>query len=181
MINIQGGIIPKGYSDLNYTAKSDSNIMTLEEPWVLVTDLDIEDPKDLIPAMEFAKMNKKALVVFAASVGENCKKQVLFNLHKDIVKCVCIELRSIGDLHLDSLEDLSVLFDSTRVQSHNRDILRDSGRVAGVLGRCKEMKVDVLSTEFLTSEYKSPEHRLRLNQQVETLMSNTFHWPKTFL
>jgi chaperonin GroEL (HSP60 family) len=171
LINIQGGVIPKGYSDINYTSKSSSQIMKMENPLILVSDLLINDPKDLTEAMTFARISKRPLLIFTSSLDEKCTKQIMLNLHKNIVQCVCVEMQATGDFHLETLEDLAVLFNAQIIKFHNKELLRDSSQIHKVFGKCKEIKLDILDSEFLTSEYKSEEHLKRIDNQIQNLLS----------
>ena len=172
LINIQGGIIPKGYSDLNYTAKTDSQIIKLENPLILVTDLEINNPKDINEAMTYARVSNRPLLIFASALDDKCTKQIFLNLHKKIVQCICVEMKSVGDSHLEQLQDLAILFDAEMIQFHNKSLLNESDKIARIFGKCKEIKLDILDSEFLTSEYKSKDHIQKIESQIQNLLGS---------
>jgi chaperonin GroEL (HSP60 family) len=170
LINIEGGIIPKGFSDMNYVAKSGKEKISFENPLILVANFTIEKPSQISYILEFAIEVKRPLVLFAESISDNCHKQLLFNVNRGILDCVGIDMSLFNDRALDYLEDCAVLFGAVLLDLGNRELLRDKVKVVDLFGTCKKMEIDVLACEFLTSEWKSKEHLQRIEQHVQKLI-----------
>ena len=174
LFHLEGGILPKGFSDLNYVAKSGKDKLHFENPLILVGDISVQNPKDFTQVLEYAAKLKRPIVLFVNSASENCHKQILFTMQKEVVQCVLIEFEGLNDAALDYLQDLSVLFDAPLIDYKLNELLGNAKEVPGLLGSCKKMDIEVLQLDFMTSEFKTTEHKQRIADHTQTLIGKIF-------
>ena len=168
VVILEGGIIAKGCSELQFM-QQDINSSKLENPLVLITDVELDDLKSIVNILSYAEKVKRSLVIICPTMSEDCMRQILFNVQKQIVKCAVLEMKSPGDWYLNHLTDLAILFDAQKVSLDNKALLSDSKLISTVFGEAKSFDIGLLDTSFQTKENKSAAHRNRIDHQISIL------------
>jgi chaperonin GroEL len=173
LIVLEGGTISKGYSDASYI-KEAKEILEFESPLVLVSQIDINSLNMIVKPLEFAKKANRPLVIVAPTISKDCHNQLLFNVHKNIIQAVCIEMKTIGDWFTNNITDLAVLFNATEINQFNKDLIDDPNSLAEVFGEAKQIHIGLLESTFMTKEEKSEDHMNRIEKHTQYIYGNSF-------
>ena len=180
LVTLEGGVVNKGYSDVQF-AKDGSSFVNFKNPLILISDLDMSELKMIIKPLEYAKKVKRPLIIIAPRVHENCMKQLLFNVHKNTIECICLEMFTPGNWFFKSLLDLSILFDSLKIDLENKHLLLEADQMVNVLGEAKEFTVGILESSFVTKEQKTQEHLQKIKDHTKQVLCKfNMHSPKYY-
>lgn len=83
----------------------------LENVPILITDLEVREPQELIPVLDLAlRAGAKSLLLVATSISEKVLSMLLIPANRERVQVVAVKAPSLADpLHHQQLEDLAIL------------------------------------------------------------------------
>jgi chaperonin GroEL len=164
----------------------------LEDVAVLISDLDANEPQDLLPLLEAAiQAGIKALVLVLESISDRMLSVILEKTNREKVKVVAVKSPAMHeDVHRTSLEDLAVLTGGCPHYRASGDTLinvaiEDLGRARrawadpnhfGIIGgrgdpRKLRQHIAQLRTAFIN--IKDVDERKRLQERIGKLMGGS--------
>ena len=88
---------------------------TFEDSYILISDLDIEDPTDLVPLLNICVQNGiKTLLLISATLSDRAMGLLLLKQNQAIVQTMAVRLPAVTiDERIESLQDIAVLTGGT--------------------------------------------------------------------
>lgn len=144
---INGVQMDKGYYLKTFINNTKRNVVEFENPLILLTDIPIQDPNQLMPMLTHARDTERPIVIIAPEIEEKCLLTLTTNLVSGVVKCVFIEAPEFGDKQFDLLTDISKVV-GCDVMSKERN---DSLMVASSLsyGECASFIANESASVFI--------------------------------
>lgn len=96
-----------------------------EDPHILVSDLEIENPEDLVPLLELAlKHDIKNILLICSGISDRALGMILYKPNLEKVKIAAVKTPEIAlTERIGALEDIAVLTGGQLLSSHAGDIL----------------------------------------------------------
>jgi len=145
----------------------------LENPYILITDLEAKAAQDMVPLLEKVAQTGKPLLVIAKDVtGEALTTLVLNKLKGTLVSCA-VKAPGFGDRRKAMLEDIAVLTGGTVVAEDAGMQIKDT--TLDMLGRAETVKVDHDNTTVVGGKGTTDAIKGRIEQieaQIETTDSD---------
>jgi len=145
----------------------------LENPYILITDLEAKAAQDMVPLLEKVAQTGKPLLVIAKDVtGEALTTLVLNKLKGTLVSCA-VKAPGFGDRRKAMLEDIAVLTGGTVVAEDAGMQIKDT--TLDMLGRAETVKVDHDNTTVVGGKGTADAIKGRIEQieaQIETTDSD---------
>ena len=131
---VDGFQLDRGYISPYFVTNHDKLSVEFDNPKILLANKVISNVGELLPLLEEAHRNSIPLIIVADDVEGDALKALVVNNSKGIVKVCVIRAPEFGDGRVDSMNDLSLLF-NTKVYFSGEEIpnkledLGDCGRV----------------------------------------------------
>ena len=147
--------------------------VSLEDPYILITDRELKNAMDLVPLLEKVAQTGKPLLVIAKDVtGEALTTLVLNKLKGTLTSCA-VKAPGFGDRRKAMLEDIAILTGGTVVAEDAGMQVKDT--TLDMLGRAERVKVDHDNTTIIGGKGKPEAIKGRIEQieaQIETTDSD---------
>ncbi|KAH0576857.1 Chaperonin 60 [Spironucleus salmonicida] len=118
------------YFCLNHQGKS----ITYDHPIIFAVDGVLEQPDQLIQALETASQNDSPLVVIASDVTGQALSLLIANHIKSAVKCVAVRSPGFGNVKSTNIQDISLM-------SQGKPITIKNAQLA-TIGKCQKFTTD---------------------------------------
>lgn len=106
---VEGMQIDRGYLSPYFTNTPGKQIVTLDEPYILLHDKKISNIRDFLPLLEQITQAGKPLLVIAEDVEGEALATLVINSIRGILKVVAIKSPGFGDRRRDMVEDIAIL------------------------------------------------------------------------
>jgi chaperonin GroEL len=93
----EGMRIDAGYLSQYFITDPERMEAVLDDPYILITDLDISSVQQLLPLLERVVQSGRALVVIARSLGEDALAPLVVNKIRGILKSAAVKAPGSGD------------------------------------------------------------------------------------
>ena len=143
------------------------------DPLSLIHDKKISIVKDIIPVLEAAAQDGKALLIIAEDIEGTALGTLVVNRLRGTLQVVAVKAPGFGDRRKAMLEDIAVLTGGT-VISEERGYKLENTRLEH-LGSCEKIKVDKDNTTIVGGGGAAELVKSRVNQiksQIETTTSD---------
>ena len=168
----QGIEFEKGFIS-PYMASPDSQITTLENAYILVTDKKLSNLSELLPILEKIISESKPLLIIAEDVDGEVLSTLIVNNLRGTFKAIAVKAPEFGDKQKEFLEDICLL---TGADFISKDIVFDMKALElDNLGFAKKIKVSKEKTtiiEGLANTEKIEEKRKFLHSIDITELDN---------
>ncbi len=169
----QGLEFDRGYIS-PYMTSPNSNVATLENPYILVTDKKISNIGDLLPLLEEVMKTSRPLLIIAEDVDGEALSTLTLNTIRGSFVSVAVKAPSFGEKQKDFLEDIALLSGATFI---SKELYPDLKAVRlDALGEANIVKVYKDKTDIIggkSENFKIDELKASLKAQLESA-SNTF-------
>ena len=160
---IDGMQIDRGWLSPLFNEGADRIQVTLEQPYVLLTDRDLDHERDLVPVLDKVRAGGRAtILVVARNVRDRALHLLLQNRAQGRLNVIAVKAPSFGVEMREMLEDLAALTGAT-VVSEGLGATWDDVPLEW-LGRCRRAVVNRTTTVILEGEGREPEIRDRQRQ-----------------
>ncbi|MBI2020174.1 molecular chaperone GroEL [Candidatus Daviesbacteria bacterium] len=136
---VDGMQIDRGYLTENFAALYNQNEVTLDNPYILITEQPISNPNDMAAVLDkVVQSGKQNLLVIAEDVIGHALSTLLVNVQKRTVNSLAIRAPAIEFRRTDMLEDIAVFTGGVMIsKASGRSIknieLSDLGRAGRVI------------------------------------------------
>ncbi|KWK38884.1 molecular chaperone GroEL [Burkholderia stagnalis] len=113
---VDGSLIDRGYLSPLFV-DSDSHRVVLEEPRILLCDMNISAIAQLLPVLEAISGTGKPLLVVANEVGDEALATLVVNHLRGTLKSCAIRSPGFGEARADQLADLAALTGATVISA----------------------------------------------------------------
>lgn len=163
---VQGLEFDRGYIS-PYMVSQNSNIATLENAYILVTDKKLTNLADLLPLFEKIMETRKPLLIIAEDVdGEVLSTLALNNIRGSFIS-VAVKCPSFGEKQKEYLEDICLLTGATFISNQLYSNLKDISLEH--LGEATKIKVTKDKTTIVGGAAKTEEIEFKREQLHEML------------
>jgi len=114
---VDGFQLDRGYISPYFVTNHDRLSVEFSNPRILLANKTISNVTEMLPLLEQAHKNSIPLVIIANDVDGDALKALVVNNSKGVVKVCVIRAPEFGDGRVDSMNDLSLLFDTSVVFS----------------------------------------------------------------
>lgn len=171
---VDGMRIEQGYVSKYFVTDPMKQTSELENPYILITDREIENIYALAPILDAVAGERRSFVIVAEGFGTDVVTQLANNHIKGTIRVVCVKAPAFGERRLDILEDMAVLTGGSFVSRKSGVNIEDV--TLGMLGSAS--KVSTTSTDMTiiggNGDKDSIEERIqRITAQCMTLTSAT--------
>ena len=134
---VEGMQFDRGYLSPFFINNQDKQIVTLDDPFVLLVDKKIANIRDLLPVLEQVAKAGRPLLIIAEDVEGEALATLVVNNMRGILKTVAVKAPGFGDRKKAMLEDIAVLTGGTVIaeetgHSLEKVTLHDLGRAGRV-------------------------------------------------
>ena len=143
----EGVRFERGYLSPYFVTSPDTMEVALDQPLILLTDLNFSAARELIPALEHAARAGRPLLIVADDVESEGLATLVVNRLRGTLASVAVRAPESGERRRELLEDIAVL---TGARVFARDLGRSPERVeAADFGRAGRVVVDKGSTTIV--------------------------------
>ncbi len=144
--------------------------VTLENPYILITDQELKNAADLVPLLEKIAQSGKPLLIIAKDVTGEALTTLVLNKLKGTLSSCAVKAPGFGDRRKAMLEDLAILTGGTVVAEDAGMLIKDT--TLDMLGRAERVKVDGSNTTIVGGSGSSDAIKGRI-EQIEAQIENT--------
>ncbi len=110
---VEGMQFDRGYLSSYFINKSDSGIVELDNPFILLVDKKISNIREMLSILESVAKSNKPLLVIAEDVEGEALATLVVNTMRGIVKVAAVKSPGFGDRRKSMLQDIAVLTNGT--------------------------------------------------------------------
>ena len=184
---VEGMKFDRGYLSPHFVTETDTMEAVLDDPYILLYEQKLSSTRALIPLLESAHDQKKALLIVAEDVEAEVLSTLVVNKLKGIVKVCAVKAPGYGDRRKAMLDDLAVLTggkvitkdlgmelekitfqdlgraERVRVDKDNTVVQKGRGQKKDIEARCAQIKREVEETDSDYDREKLQERLARLS------------------
>ena len=136
---VEGMQFDRGYLSPYFINEPEKQLVSLEDPLVLLHDKKISNIRDLLPVLEAAAKAGKPLLIVAEDVEGEALATLVVNAMRGVLKVAAVKAPGFGDRRKAMLEDIAVLTGAT-VISEETGLQLEKATLAE-LGSAKRVEV----------------------------------------
>jgi len=167
-------------------------IAKIEDPAVLISNLDVENPDDLIPVLVFAQdAGFKSMLLVVRSLSEKAMSLLLAKPNREKIHVVAVKTPGVGlDTQLAAVEDLAILTGGKPLLEQTGDLLKsfkpeyfgkarkawadkDHFGISGGKGDKRELRKHIQGLRANLAREEDSINRTRLQERIGRLMGGS--------
>ncbi len=106
---VEGMQFDRGYLSPYFINKTESGIIELDNPFILLVDKKISNIREILPILESVSKSNKPLLIIAEDVEGEALATLVVNTMRGIVKVAAVKAPGFGDRRKAMLHDIAVL------------------------------------------------------------------------
>ncbi|BBA84562.1 60 kDa chaperonin [endosymbiont of Euscepes postfasciatus] len=110
---VEGMQFDRGYLSPYFVNKPETNLVELDNPYVLLVDKKISNIRELLPILENIAKSNKPLLIIAEDIEGEALATLVVNTMRGIVRAVAVKAPGFGDRRKAMLEDIAILTNGT--------------------------------------------------------------------
>jgi chaperonin GroEL len=159
---VEGMEFDRGYVSPYLVTNTESMLVELDEPYILLYEKKISAINDFIPLLEKVVKTGKPLLIIAEDIEGEALATIVVNKLKGTLNVAAVKAPGFGDRRKAMLEDIAILTAGTFI-SEDLGIKLDSVDL-GMLGRAKKVKISKESTTIVEGYGSKEAVQARVNQ-----------------
>ena len=176
---VNGMQFERGYESPHFATDPIKGICELEKPYILLTDRKIQLMKEIIPILEIANKNNRAILIIATDYDNEVIQNLKINKLRGILQVCAVKAPSYGDYRAKLLEDLAIITGGQVVTYESGLDLQKCDEK--VLGSCEKVTVTRDNTTIVNGNGNKDVIKARCEQIKEELKNLPDAMDKTFL
>lgn len=144
---IEGYNFNTGYLSPYFVNKFDKSEVVLENPYILVTDKKIRGTDEIIPVMEAAHRENRALAVICDEIEAQALSVVIVNKLRFNLPLVVIKAPAYGERRYEMLRDIATVTGAKYISDTTSDLLNTV--TTSQLGKCSKIIVSKTETTIV--------------------------------
>lgn len=145
---VEGMQFDNGYLSPYFVTDTEKMIAELDEPYILLCEHKISTVQDLLPTLEFANRQGKAVVIIAEDVDSEALAALVINKMRGTLKVAAVKAPGYGESRKNNLGDIAVLTGST-VIADDMGMKLSEADPSMILGSAKSVKITKDSTTIV--------------------------------
>jgi chaperonin GroEL len=167
---VEGMQFDRGYLSPYFINNQQSQIVDLEEPYILIHDKKISNIRDLLPALEAVAKAGKALMIIAEDVEGEALATLVVNNMRGIVKVAAVKAPGFGDRRKAMLQDIAILTGATVISEEVGLTLEKA--TLNELGTAKRIQINKEETTIIDGAGTEDDIKARC-EQIRTQVEDT--------
>ena len=159
---VEGMQFDRGYLSPYFINNQQSQIVDLDEPYILLHDKKITNIRDLLPALEAVAKAGRPLLIIAEDVEGEALATLVVNNMRGIVKVAAVKAPGFGDRRKAMLQDLAILTGAT-VISEEVGLSLDKATL-NELGTAKKVQITKEETTVIDGAGSEDDIKARVAQ-----------------
>jgi chaperonin GroEL len=170
---VEGMQFDRGYISPYFVTDAEKMQVSLEEPYILLSEKKISSMKDMLPLLEQVAKSGKPLLIVAEDVDGEALATLIVNKLRGTLHVAAVKAPGFGDRRKAMLQDIAVLCGG---QVISEDIgVKLENVTLNDLGRCKNAKIDKDNTTIVDGAGSRADLEARMRQiraQIEETTSD---------
>ena len=167
---VEGMQFDKGYLSPYMVTDTDKMEVTMDNPYILITDKKISNIQEILPLLESLMQQSGKLVIIADDVEGEALSTLVLNKLRGVLNVVAVKAPGFGDRRKEMLEDIAILTGGEVITSDLGLELKDTD--ISQLGRAKQVKVQKENTIIVDGAGDSESINARI-KQIRTQLEET--------
>ena len=180
---VEGMQFDRGYLSPYFVTDQERMEVSLEDPYILISEKKVSNMKDLLPVLEAIARQQKPLLIIAEDIEGEALATLVVNKLRGTLNVAAVKAPGFGDRRKEMLKDISILTGGqviaeelglklenvtmsdlgkakrVRIDKENTTIVEGAGKKADIKGRCDQIRKQVEET---TSDYDREKLQERL-------------------
>ena len=141
---VEGMQFDKGYLSPYMVTDTEKMEVTMDNPYILITDKKISNIQEILPLLENLMQQSGKLVIIADDIEGEALSTLVLNKLRGVLNVVAVKAPGFGDRRKEMLEDIAILTGGEVISSDLGLDLKDTD--ISQLGRAKQVKVQKENT-----------------------------------
>lgn len=141
---VEGMQFDRGYLSPYFITDPEKMEVSLENPYILLTDKKVSTMKDLLPVLEPVAQQGRALLIIAEDIDGEALATLVVNKLRGALKIAAVKAPGFGDRRKEMLEDIAILTGGT-VISEEKGLRLDAAKIE-MLGRAEKVSINKENT-----------------------------------
>jgi len=167
---VEGMQFDRGYLSPYFINNQQSQMVDLEDPYILIHDKKISNIRDLLPALEAVAKAGKPLMIIAEDVEGEALATLVVNTMRGIVKVAAVKAPGFGDRRKAMLQDIAILTGATVISEEVGLTLEKA--TLNELGNAKRIQITKEETTIIDGVGTEDDIKARC-EQIRTQMEDT--------
>lgn len=167
---VEGMQFDRGFISPYFITDADKMEVSLDSPYILITDKKISTMKDLLPVLEPVAQSGHALLIIAEDVDGEALATLVVNKLRGSLKIAAVKAPGFGDRRKEMLEDIAILTGGVVISEEKG--LRLDGAKLEMLGRAEKITINKENTTVVNGAGDKGAIQTRV-AQIKTQMENT--------
>ena len=145
---VEGMQFENGYLSPYFVTDAEKMVAEMDEPLILLCEHKISTVQDLLPTLEYANRQGKAVVIIAEDVDSEALAALVINKMRGTLKVAAVKAPGYGESRKNNLADIAVLTGGTVVADDTGMKLSEADP-SMILGTAKSVKITKDSTTIV--------------------------------
>lgn len=167
---VEGMQFDRGFISPYFITDAEKMEVSLENPYILITDKKVSTMKDLLPVLEPVAQSGRALLIIAEDVDGEALATLVVNKLRGSLKIAAVKAPGFGDRRKEMLEDIAILTGGVVISEEKG--LRLDGAKLEMLGRAEKITINKENTTVVNGAGDKAAIQSRV-AQIKTQMENT--------
>jgi len=167
---VEGMQFDRGFISPYFITDAEKMEVSLENPYILITDKKVSTMKDLLPVLEPVAQSGRALLIIAEDVDGEALATLVVNKLRGSLKIAAVKAPGFGDRRKEMLEDIAILTGGVVISEEKG--LRLDGAKLEMLGRAEKITINKENTTVVNGAGDKAAIQSRVGQ-IKTQMENT--------
>lgn len=173
---VEGMQFDRGYISPYFITDADKMEVSLDRPYVLLTDKKISTMADLLPILEPVAKSGHAMLIVAEDVDGEALATLVVNRLRGSLKIAAVKAPGFGDRRKEMLEDIAVLTNGI-VISEDKGLKLSEAKL-DMLGECEKVSIDKENTTIVNGAGSKDEIKKRVSQINAAIENSTSDYDK---
>lgn len=166
---VEGIQFNRGYKSPYFVTDNANMSVTLNEPYILLTDKRLSSIKELLPILESVSTQNKSLLIIADDIDGEALSTLVVNKVRGILNVVAVRAPEFGDRKKLVMEDIAILTGGQVITSEKG--MRMDKFDMNWLGRARKVTVDKDNTTIIDGKGSQEDLEQRV-QELRTQIDN---------
>lgn len=167
---VEGMQFDKGFLSPHFVTDVESQVVELEDPFILINTGKISAVQDLVPILEKVSELSRPLLIIAEDVEGEALSTLVVNKLRGGLKIAAVKAPGFGDRRKEMLGDIGILTNGQVISEETG--IRLENIVLGMLGTAKRVIIDKDNTTIIDGAGTQQDIGDRV-RQIRTLISDT--------
>lgn len=172
----EGMEIERGYASPYFATETEHMTASIEDPYIVVTDMRINNIKDILPFIESLIQVSKNIVIIADDFQQEALAQLVVNKLRGTFNIIAIKAPSFGNTRKEMLEDIACVTGATLISEDTGKKLKDIKLED--CGHADKVWADKETTRFIGGKGNKEKINGRISQIKSRLQSGNSDFEK---